>query len=320
MHDSHDLGARDWNAREPSYLRGGREKDLQRSAMLEFVSEVWGFGIVRSNDWGQGQSPFEELCALASAAAGIRFEPVVALSYAELTAAILEGEVGLAWLPPVPTIELENRGAAAVLAIPARRGSTTYHAAFIVRRGGPKTLAELRGRRAAWVQRDSAAGYLVPRMHLAAQGFDVLRFFTRELFVHSHTAVVDAVASGEADVGATFCNVDVASGKVLRSPWQDEQGQSLRPVEALATMGPIPNDALIAAKELPAAARSALTRWLLTLDGRAKQIFEGMMGSGDFRIPAEDHYEMLRHALRAAHARGHDALPPDSRMRMRVGR
>ncbi len=284
------------------------------------MSAVWGFGIVRSNGWTQEQGPFEELCTLASAAAGVRFTPVVAASYAELTASILDGEVGLAWLPPVPTIDLETRGTTTVLAIPARRGSTTYHAAFIVRRGGPKTLAELRGRRAAWVQRDSAAGYLVPRMHLAAQGFDVLRFFARELFVHSHAGVIDAVLSGEADVGATFCSVDTSTGKVLQSAWQDEHGQSIRPVEVLATMGPIPNDALVAAAELPANARSALTRWLLTLNGRAKHLFEGMVGSGEFRVPAANHYEMLRHALRAAHARGHDALPPDSRMRMRVGR
>ena len=284
------------------------------------MSEVWGFGIVRANDWSSGTTPFEELCTLASAAAGVRFEPVVTSSYAELTTAIRDGEVGLAWLPPVPTIELESRNVASVLAIPARRGASTYHAAFIVRRGGPKTLADLRGRRAAWVQRDSAAGYLVPRMHLAAQGFDVLRFFSRELFVHSHGGVIDAILNGDADVGATFCNVDVPSGSVIRSAWQDEQGNSIRPIEVIATMGPIPNDALVAASEMPAGARSSLTRWLLALDGRPKEIFERLMGSGDFRIPAANHFEMLRHALRAAHARGHDALPPDSRMRMRVGR
>lgn len=284
------------------------------------MSEVWGFGIVRSNDWSDGRTRLGELCALASAAAGVRFEPVLTTSYDELASAIREGEVGLAWLPPIPTIELEARNAASVLAIPARRGATTYHSAFIVRRGGPKTLAELRGRRAAWVQRDSAAGYLVPRMYLAAQGFDFLRFFSRELFVHSHSGVIDAVVAGDADVGATFCDVDAATGKVVRSAWQDSQGNSIRPVEAIATMGPIPNDALVASSEVPAGARSALTRWLLTLDGRAKEIFEGLLGSGDFRVPATNHYDMLRHALRAAHARGQNALPPDSRMRMRVGR
>jgi phosphonate transport system substrate-binding protein len=288
------------------------------------VSEVWGFGIARANDWSDGKAPFEELCALASTAAGVRFEPVMTSSYDELALAIRDGEVGLAWLPPVPTIELEGRGAASVLAIPTRRGATMYHAAFIVRRGGPKTLAELRGRRAAWVQRDSAAGYLVPRMHLAAQGFDVLRFFSRELFVHSHGGVVDAVLAGDADVGATFCNIDAPSGKVVGSAWHDESGVSIRPIDVITTMGPIPNDALVASTELPAGARSSLTRWLLTLDaqasGRAKHIFERLLGAGDFRVPAPNHYEMLRHALRAAHARGHDALPPESRMRMRVGR
>jgi ABC-type phosphate/phosphonate transport system substrate-binding protein len=156
-------------------------------------------------------------------------------------------------------------------------------------------------------------------MHLAAQGFDILRFFARELFVHSHSAVIDAVVGGEVDVGATFCNID-NTGRVVRSAWQDDDGTSIRPIETLATMGPIPNDAVVASGDLPAATRSALTRWLLTLDGRTKQIFEKLLGSGDFRVPAPNHYEMLRHALRAAHARGHDALPPDSRMRMRVGR
>lgn len=284
------------------------------------MSDRWGFGIVRSIDWSEGKASFEDLCELASAAAGITFDPVVTGSYDELAAAIRDKEVGLAWLPPVPTIDLQARGLASVLAIPARRGATSYHAAFIVRRGGPKTLAELRGRRAAWVQRDSAAGYLVPRMHLAAQGFDVLRFFSRELFTHSHSGVVDAVCSGDVDVGATFCNVDVATGRVVRSMWQDDNGTSIRPIEALATMGPIPNDALVASSEVPAAARSALTRWLLTLDGRAKEIFDALLGSGDFRVPAPNHYEVLRHALRAAHARGHDKVPPSSRMRMRVGR
>jgi phosphonate transport system substrate-binding protein len=283
------------------------------------VSKSCGFGIVRANDWSDGRAPFDALCCLASEAAGVRFAPVLMASYDELAAAVRDGEVGLAWLPPVPTIELEAEGVASVLAIPARRGAVSYHSAFVVRRGGPKTLVELRGRRAAWVQRDSAAGYLVPRMHLAAQGFDVLRFFARELFVHSHSAVLDAVLAGDADVGATFCNVD-AAGRVVRSAWQDDDGRSIRPLEALATMGPIPNDALVAAAEVPASARASLTRWLLTLDGSAKEIFTQLLGAGDFRVPAPNHYEVLRHALRAAHARGHDALPSASRMRMRVGR
>jgi phosphonate transport system substrate-binding protein len=281
------------------------------------VERTWGFGIVRGTEWEGGL--LDELCGLASAAAGVRFRPRGATSYRDLVDAVEAGEVGLAWLPPVPTIELGGRDAASPLAIPARRGLVSYHAALVVRRGGPKTLADLKGLRAAWVDRDSAAGYLVPRLQLAASGVDVRRFFARELFVHSHARVVDAVAAGEADVGATFCNVD-ASGRVLRGAWLDDAGKALRPVETLATMGPIPNDALVGSNELPASARAGLTRWLLALDPRSKQIFERFIGATAFRVPAPEHYDAMRHVLRAARARGQDALPPESRMRMRVGR
>jgi phosphate/phosphite/phosphonate ABC transporter binding protein len=262
----------------------------------------------------------EELCEQASQASGVRFTPWIASSYKELADAMDDNEVGLAWMPPLPTLDLVNRGTAEPLAIPARQGTTSYHAALLVRRGqGPKTLAALQGRRVAWVDRESAAGYLVPRIFLAAQGIDVLRFFSREVFVHAHSAVIDAVATGDVDVGATYCHLD-ASGQVHRGGWLDEAGHAVRPLEVLATMGPIPNDALVAARELPVAARSGLLRWLVSLDGPSRERFDRVLSASEFRVPAPDHFDALRHVVRAARARGHDALPSDSRMRMRVWR
>jgi ABC-type phosphate/phosphonate transport system substrate-binding protein len=290
------------------------------------VAGDWGFGIVPANELHDARGLFEELCGIASRATGKTFIPRIATSYPELVRGIETREVALAWLPPVPTIDLEARRGAHVLVIPSRRGQTSYHAAFVVRRGGPKSLKELRGRRAAWVHRDSAAGYLIPRMHLAANGIEVLRFFARELFVHSHAAVVEAIVAGEADVGATFCNVDAATGRVVRAGWLDERGDPVRPVETLATMGPIPNDALVAAGDLAAAERAGVTRWLLSLSGarepekvRALELFGRLLGATEFRVASTDHYEALRHTLRAARARGQDALPPDSRRRFRPG-
>jgi phosphonate transport system substrate-binding protein len=282
------------------------------------VKSDWGFGIVRTTEGPDTRALFDELCTLASGVAGVRLTPYIGTDYSELVGALEDGALGLAWLPPIPTIDVDGE-VGSVLAIPARAGSTSYHAALVVRRGGPKALADLKGRRAAWVQRDSSSGYLVPRMHLAAQGFDVLRFFARELFVHSHSAVVDAVSNGEADVGATYCHVD-ATSRVVSAPWLDREGKINRPVEALVTIGPIPNDALVANAELPATARSAVARWLLAPDARARELFARLLDAKDFRVPAPDHYDALRHAVRAARARGHDALPPESRRRIRAGR
>lgn len=317
--------------------------------MTVTTAPVWGFGIVQAQELERaGRTVFEELCELISEAAGVRFRPLVAMSHKELAIGIEEGDVGLAWLPPLPSIELEARRLTSVLAIPARNGLTTYHSALIVRRGGPRTVVDLRNRRAVWVQRDSAAGYLVPRMHLAGQGIDVLRYFSRELFVHSHPAVVDAVVNGDADVGATYCHVEnrgstpslstpPSSGsttpspgsmspassseqKVIRGPWMDDDGRSLRPIDVLATFGPIPNDALVGSNELSAPARSSIARFLLDPPPRVRDLFSRLLGASDFRVPAPAHYDPLRHMMRTARARGQDALPSSSRTGIRVSR
>jgi phosphonate transport system substrate-binding protein len=305
------------------------------------VTRSSGFGIVQAQELaGAGRGVFEELCELASSAAGLTFRPIVASSHRELAGLLERGDVGLAWLPPLPTIELEAQGVTTVLAIPSRNGSTTYHSALIVRRGGPRTIGDLRARRAVWVERASSSGYLVPRMHLASQGIDVLRYFSRELFVHSHPAVIDAVVNGEADVGATYCHVDglepprrtsqydFPSGgapadtgpKVVRGAWIDDNLRSLRPIDVLATFGPIPNDALVGSNGLDASARSALARWCLDPSPRVRDLFGVLLGCSDFRVPTPEHYDLLRHMIRTARARGHDALPPSSRTGIRVAR
>jgi phosphonate transport system substrate-binding protein len=305
----------------------------------------WGFGIVQAQELERaGKSTFDELCALLSEATQLTFQPIVASSYKELAHGLEDSEVGLAWLPPIPTIDLDARGKATVLAIPSRNGTTFYHSALIVRRGGPRNIVDLKSRRAVWVQRDSAAGYLVPRMHLAALGVDVLRYFSRELFVHSHPAIIDAIVNGEADVGATYCHVREESSpggarksvtdeafaptpttpmlgtKVVRGAWIDDEGRSTRPIDVLATYGPIPNDALVGSNELPATARSSITRYLLDPAPRARDLFHRLLGANDFRVPSPGHYDSLKHMLRAARARGQDALPSSSRTGIKVGK
>jgi ABC-type phosphate/phosphonate transport system substrate-binding protein len=306
----------------------------------------WGFGIVQAQELErEGRGAFGELCDLLSEASGVTFHPVITTSYRELAESLDARDVGIAWMPPIPTIELATNGVATALAIPARHGTTTYHSALIVRRGGPRSVADLKGLRAAWVQRDSAAGYLVPRIHLAGQGIDVLHYFARELFVHGHGAVIDAVVNGEADVGATYCHVDGRSDprtppttnprasspelrpggsdprpRVLRAPWTDEDGRAIRPIEVLTAFGPIPNDALVGSNELPASVRSAVTRWLFDPTPRARDLLQRLLGSGDFRVPSPAHYDPLRHMLRAAHARGHDGSPSSSKAGIRAAR
>jgi phosphonate transport system substrate-binding protein len=128
------------------------------------------------------------------------------------------------------------------------------------------------GARAAWVDRESAAGYLVIRAALRARGLGFERAFKEEKFYGSHDAVVRAVLHGEADVGATYVHVlpDDSIGKA---------GWGAADVKVLARYGPIPADVIAASSSLPGdqvrAVQAALTnpkeRTLLTA---AKRLLE----------------------------------------------
>jgi phosphonate transport system substrate-binding protein len=264
----------------------------------------FGFGLARSLDFHTSLASFTELCELLSESVGHVFYPHHALSYAELSVGLERGELGLAWTPPIPAIDLQDRNAASLLVAPVRKGSTLYHAAMIVRPGSVKTLADLKGKRAGWVDRDSAAGYIVPRLHLAANGFDPAGFFGQELFLGSHIAVIDAVVSGRVDVGGTFCKVESHTGRVANGAWTTPDGKNPKPVEALATIGPIPNDMIVASNKLSPEMRARLFRWFLDPQPRVLEILGELVRADSCRAPTPSHYEPLRKMIAAASKRG----------------
>jgi phosphonate transport system substrate-binding protein len=275
-------------------------------------SRTWGLGFSNADGVRRPRDLVARACDALAGASGLKLAPYVAQSYDDLASAVCGGEVGFAWLPPVPAIELQDHGIAEPLVVAVRENASTYHCALVVREGAAiASLAELEGRRIAWITPESASGYIVPRVHIAAAGHDVRHFFASEVFLHDHRAVVDAVARGDVDVGATFCGVG-ADGKVVSGSWLTEVGMPVRKVRALCTFGPIPGDAIVAATDIPAHARSAVTRFLLQDTGDSKALSKLLRTSG-LRIATREHFDPLRHVLRTAHARGYDALPPASR-------
>jgi phosphonate transport system substrate-binding protein len=261
---------------------------------------AFGFGVARSIEPAHARPRLEELCELATRTLGVHLYPHVALQYRDLSDGLHRGELGLAWMPPIPAIELEDRGSATALALPLRNGSATYHAALVVHESGPQTLAALRGTRAAWVDRDSASGYLVARLHLAASGFDVSSFFSKETFLHSHGAVIDAVAEKRVDVGATFCQLDPRTRRCVHGGWTTADGRPLKPLRVLATAGPIPNDAMVAANVFDEDIRRRLLQWLRAPSDRAKAIFFELLRAEGFRPAQPAHFEPLRKLLEEA--------------------
>ena len=262
--------------------------------------------MVRSIEAESSREVANEVAHLLSSATGSVFFSYNAFGYRELADKIANGDLGFAWMPPVLALDLAGLGET-LLAVPVRRGSITYNAALVTARArGPKSIAELKGKTVAWVDRESTSGYLVPRELIALAGFDPRTLFSEELFVHGHDNVVDAVVSGRAAVGATFVSLDPVTKQVAQAGWTDAEGKNAKDVEILAMTGAIPNDVLVMSKTVP---EELGPRVLACLN--EEDAFRRLLRAEGFLRPSAEHLEPLRKTLHAARARGE--APPSVR-------
>jgi phosphate/phosphite/phosphonate ABC transporter binding protein len=233
-------------------------------------------------------------CEALARALGVPVEAYGVAHYRELLDAMHEGQLDLAWLPPIIALRATARGRTLPIAIPVRGGAASFSSALFTRPGSSlKRPADLLGVRAAWVDRQSAAGYLVVRASLRAQGFDLERAFASESFLGSHDAVVQAVLGGAADVGATFVHLDAArNNAVLRAGWGTATPQ------VIAYGGPIPNDVVAAGIHVPVPTIRAVQRALCgAAHAPLRVAADKLMGAEGFVVPQPEHLDPLGRLL-----------------------
>ncbi|MEK7788614.1 MAG: phosphate/phosphite/phosphonate ABC transporter substrate-binding protein [Planctomycetota bacterium] len=82
--------------------------------------------------------------------------------------------------------------------------TSTYHGYLFVRKdSGIKSVKDMKGKRMAFVEKATTAGYIFPLAYLRENGItDVEHFFSESFFAGSHDAAISAVLNRKADVGA----------------------------------------------------------------------------------------------------------------------
>jgi phosphonate transport system substrate-binding protein len=236
-------------------------------------------------------------CAALASATGLVVTPFATGDYRGILDAIERGEVDAAWLPPVAALRGTAHGALIPLALPLRQGVSTFSAVLFTKRADRfRELADVHDATVAWVDRHSAAGYVVVRAHLALAGIDLRTAFTFEQFCGSHPKVVQAVVSGTADLGATYASFD-DEGRLVSSSWLSA-GHSTG-LHVVAAAGPIPADVIAMSMRTPVAHGRLLQRALLSegpgspLGRAARTLFQ----ADGFEIPRPEHLRPLARLL-----------------------
>ncbi len=258
------------------------------------------FGYAAPEASEEAARKMTELMALVGMHAGAKIAVDVLPSYEGVAQRVHKGELDLAWVSPIPFIALLRNESVVPLASP-QRGGTHYHGAIVVGAGSAiGELSTLVGKRAAWVDRYSAAGFVVPRIELAKAGLDVKSAFASQRFYGSHAAVVQAVADSAADFGATFVRL-APNGAIVGGPWLDRPDLEQR-LRIFATFGEIPPDVIAARQGLDAAVRDRVKGALLALtkDVRGAELLGDVFGAEGLFVPNIASYEALRADAAAA--------------------
>jgi phosphate/phosphite/phosphonate ABC transporter binding protein len=161
-------------------------------------------------------------------------------TYARVVEAVGDGDVDLAWLPPIAYVRARRQACVELLATVERDGRPAYASALLARPGVIQSWDDIEGKRAAWVDNWSAAGYVIPRRMLRERGVSPDLVLKGQGFVGGYDAVFDALDTGTADIGGSFCQID-ASGAIVRRPWTDD-------LAVLAVSDAIPGDTFCAAR------------------------------------------------------------------------
>jgi phosphate/phosphite/phosphonate ABC transporter binding protein len=133
-------------------------------------------------------------------------------------------------------VDAARGGKARIIAQSILEGSATYRGLVVARKdSGLKTVADLEGKRFAFVDPKSASGYVYPRAMLVEKGVTPERYFKETIFASGHDKVIAAVLEGRADAGAIY---DGALGVAKAKGMQTED------LVTLVSTDPIPHDAI----------------------------------------------------------------------------
>lgn len=228
--------------------------------------------------------------------------------YRSLVDDLVAGQLDAAWLAPLSLL----RGAVAVRPVLSlrRAGRVSFHGALIARRdSGLVGIRDLKGLSVGWVDRDSAAGYVLTRALIAEQRPDVDGFLGPQQILGSHRAVVEAVVDGRVQVGATFVNFG-AGATMIGSGWQELLGDRASEVGAIAITGSIPGDVIAVRQSLAEADTAALVAALRARadDDAGRALIGSVFGAEGFDDPRPGEHDLL---ARQAERAGWRASPED---------
>lgn len=185
-----------------------------------------------------------------------------ASDYAGIMNLLVKGEIDIAWLATMTSVEARKNPEIQLLVKPIRFGTTSYRGIIIARQdSGIKSLKDLKNKKFAWVEKESASAYIFPKSLLLEAGVNPEKDFAEAAFLNKHDAVVLNVLLGKYDAGACYDDA--------RNTLRDKS--KMEELTILATTQDISNEPIVVRKGLPPDLIDKIKQALLDLNTKTPE-------------------------------------------------
>ncbi len=193
---------------------------------------------------GDIKAMYQPLLARIFGSLGLKVRVIIAKDYLSLGEQIKKGTIDGGWFSPFAYITAAEMTPLVPVATPLINGKDYYNGYIITRKdSGIASLQDLSGKSFAYVDKNSASGYLYARHSIKEAGLDPDSIFSEVTFAGSHDQVLYGIINGEYDAGATY---NEAYEKMQKS------GTDMSGIRIISTTGNIQKDAIAFRKSLDA--------------------------------------------------------------------
>lgn len=239
-----------------------------------------------------------ELAKLIQARTGIPINIYISKDYSGLIEAMKTKKVDFAFYSAMTFVFAEKMAGAKVLL--KKVWETPFYYSMILVRDDSRigSIAQLKGKKFAFVDEKSASGYLYPKVYLKQKGIDPASYFKETVFSGNHDASVKMLRDGKVDAIAVFSNDKAGKD----SAWTKFAGSN-RKVKTLWVSSPIPNDPFCVRQDFydghPKVAHDLMFAMIeLQEDPKEGARFKKLLGASSLMLATSQQYEPVREMVR----------------------
>ncbi|MBR4569237.1 MAG: phosphate/phosphite/phosphonate ABC transporter substrate-binding protein [Candidatus Riflebacteria bacterium] len=237
--------------------------DSGSSSSSPYKDQVLRLGRIPYNNSSQMVIQHEAFLKYLAEKIGVKAVRLqTAPDYSSILKKLVAGEIDIAWMASLSAVEARNNPEVEMLCKPVRYGTTSYRGIVLARQdSGIRTLRDLKNKKFAWVDKESASAYLFPKAMMLEANIDPDRDFAEVDTLGKHDNVVYNVLLGKYDAGACY---DDARNTLKDKSKRDE-------LIILATTQDISNEPLVCRKSLPQDLRERIKSALLSLNNKTPE-------------------------------------------------